>query len=145
MKKMSMLLTTFAVLGLATVAVWAGNSDKAQVGFSLEQYFSLEVKNGANVEFGTVDALAGPYEQKHGSALKVDSNTSWNISTSKAVLTSPNGANADTVLNALAVSLETESGTGKDADIKVDYTLDNLEDLPTGDYVVEVTFTGSTK
>jgi len=145
MKKMSMLLTTFAVLGLATVAVWAGNSDKAQVGFSLEQYFSLEVKNGANVEFGAVDPLGGPYEKKNGSALKVDSNTSWSISTGKAVLSSPNDASADDVLNALDVQLETDNGSGKNADIKVDYTLDNLEDLPTGDYVVEVTFTGSTK
>lgn len=74
-----------------------------------------------------VDANGAAVTKKNGTTLEVESNTSWSLSTSKTVLKSPDGANAANVLNTLSVALETTSGTGKDKDIKVDYTLDNLE------------------
>lgn len=145
MKKIILMLTTVMVFALVALAVFAASSDKARVGFSLERYFSLEVKNGDSVEFGSLDPNGGPYTKKNGSALRVESNTDWSLSTSKAVIEAPEGADANAVLNALTVSLETSEGNGDDNDIKVDYTLDDLENLPAGDYVIEVTFTGSTK
>ncbi len=145
MKKINVLFAMLAVVGLATMVAMAGNSDKATVGFSVENYFSLEIKNGDSVDFGQVDAFGGPFVKKNGTNLDVKSNTEWSLSTSKSVLLSPASANESDVLNALTVSLETTSGKGNDKDIKVDYTLDNLENLPAGDYVIEVTFTGTSK
>lgn len=145
MKKINVLFVVLAVVGLATMVAMAGNSDKATVGFSLGSYFSLEIKNGDTVDFGQVDAFGGAYVKKNGTKLMVDSNTNWSLSTSKSVLKSPASANEGDVLNALTVSLETTSGSGSNSDIKVDYTLDNLKNLPAGDYVIEVTFTGTSK
>jgi len=146
MKKLTFVLATVAVVGLVALAAMAAqDKDSAKVGFSLVKYFSLNVVQGANVEFGNIDPLKKSYSKNNATSLSVSSNTSWAISTSKKVLNKPNSANNNSVLNALNVKLETSNGTGNDSDIKVGYTLSNLANLPAGDYVVEVTFTGSTK
>lgn len=146
MKKLIILALTLAGLSLAAAFTFAeSDSDKAKVGFTLEKYFSLDVKKGTNVQFGRIDPLQKSYSKKNGSVLAVESNTNWAITTGKKVLRKPNDANAGKVLGALGIKLETPKGKGDDGDIKVDYSLSNLADLPAGDYVVEVVFTGSTR
>ena len=140
------LMSMFVATLVWSASVWAardGNGDSAKVGFSVQNYFSLEVKSGDSVDFGQVDAFGGPYIKKNGTKLKVDTNTTWSLATSKRVLLKPAGAVEGDVLNALRVDLETASGAGSDSDIKVDYTLSNLGTLPSGDYVIEVVFTGT--
>lgn len=146
MKKFSFFIVTLTILGMVAFAAMAAkDSDTAKVGFTLEKYFSLNVEKGSNVEFGRIDPLKKTYTKKNGSSLAVESNTNWSLSTSKKVLRKPNDAKGSQVLNALSVSLHNVRGKGDDNDIRVDYKLSNLSDLPAGDYVVEVTFTGSTK
>ncbi len=146
MKKFSFFIVTLTILGMVAFAAMAAkDSDTAKVGFTLEKYFSLDVKKGSNVEFGRIDPLKKSYTKKNGSALAVESNTNWSLSTSKKVLRKPNDANGRQVLNAVSVNLKKNKGKGDDSNIGVNYKLSNLSDLPAGDYVIEVTFTGSTK
>jgi len=146
MKKFSFFIVTLTILGMVAFAAMAAkDSDTTKVGFTLEKYFSLNVEKGSNVEFGRIDPLKKAYTKKNGSALAVESNTNWSLSTSKKVLRKPNDAKGSQVLNALSVTLRSVKGKGDDNDIRVDYKLSNLSDMPAGDYVVEVTFTGSTK
>jgi len=146
MKKILLLLLTLAGITLMAAFTFAEtDSDKSKVSFTLEKYFSLDVKKGSNVQFGRIDPLKSSFSKKSGSVLAVESNTNWAITTGKKVLRKPSDANAGRVLNALGIKLETAKGKGDDSDIKVDYSLKNLADLPAGDYVVEVTFTGSTR
>lgn len=146
MKKTLVLMSLLTVSLIWTASVWAakeGGGESAKIGFSIQNYFSLEIKSGDTVDFGQVDAFGGPYIKKNGTKLKVDTNTTWSLAASKNVLLKPAEAAEGDVLDALTVSLETTKGAGSDNDIKVDYALDHLDKLPSGDYVIEVVFTGT--
>lgn len=136
-----------AVLTVVTaVAATAGSSDKAQVNFNLDEYLELSVASGKNVDFGDVSPTDKSIKLQSATTLKVESNTEWQIDVSKAVLQKPADAPADgTIADKLEVKVKPAQGVGDQDDITVDYTLSGLDDLPAGEYALEVTFTASAR
>jgi len=112
----------------------------AKLYFDLNETLSLEIADGAVVSFGTLDPARGPYVRANATRLRVAGNAAWRLEANKAVVTQPEGANREAVLDALIVTLTHARGEGAGT-VAVDYRLDDLEGLPDGNYRYDVVFT----
>ena len=140
------LLTAVLVAGLVLFATvsFAGKDDNAEVLFSVGQYLELNVTDGEVVDFGELDPTQSTASAKNGSTLEVQSNTKWSIGVSKSVTESPADAPGN-LTDLLDVKIAPPQGSGDKDGIKVDYTLNEIDTLPAGDYGIEVTYTATTR
>jgi hypothetical protein len=152
MKRLS-LAVLVVVLGATLVAlnpVAKDSSDSAKALFSVHNYLSLEVTDGEVVDFGEVTP-GESYRKANATTLKVESNIRWVITVDKQVTTKPSEAEGiidEDIAAKLEVKIKGASGKGNKDNIKVDYTLKDLDKdpaLPPGDYAIEVIFTATSK
>lgn len=140
------LLSALLVVGLVAVAAvsFADNDDSSEVLFNVGQYLDLTVTEGNVVDFGELDPTQPTASVKNGSTLAVESNTQWSIGVSKSVNDSPGNAPGN-LTDLLDVAVAPGQGAQDKNGIKVDYTLNDVDTLPAGDYAMEVTFTATTR
>ena len=140
------LLTAVLVVGLAVVATvsMAEDDDSSEVLFTIGQFLELTVTDGEVVDFGELDPTASKAQAKNGSTLAVESNTKWSIGVDKTVTESPDDV-PGSLTDRLAVRVAPPQGARDKDGIKVDYTLNDVDTLPAGDYGIEVTFTATTR
>ncbi len=140
------LLSALLVAGVVLIVTvsFADKDDSSEVLFSVGQYLDLTVTEGEVVDFGELDPTQPTASIKDGSTLAVESNTQWSIGVSKAVTDSPGNAPGN-LTDRLDVSVAPPQGAQDKSGIAVDYTLNQVDTLPAGDYAMEVTFTASTR
>lgn len=144
---MKRLIFVAAVLtAVLAVGVFAENdSEQVLVQFKIDEYLDLKVSKGKTVNFGKVDPEQRQKTLRDATVLKVESNTSWKIEASTKVLNKPNQAQNREVRDMLNTRIRPAQGFGDRDDISVDYTLSNLDEVPAGQYALQVTYTATTR
>jgi len=139
-------VSALLVAGLVLIASasFADNDESSEVVFSVGQYLDLTITEGEVVDFGQLDPTQPNASVKDGTTLAVESNTQWEIGVSKAVTESPADV-PGSLTDRLDVNVAPPQGARDKDGIKVDYTLNEIDTLPAGDYAMEVTFTASTR
>jgi hypothetical protein len=152
----AMLVVAAMVIGLA-VAVTAKpaapangeTSVSVNASFSIPSWISLSIVGHGDVSF---DDITGPgsYDGSNKTQLRVLSTTSWSLSS--AILwadsTLPSGASQSTLGKALALTFDQTSGSWGVHDVSVAYEIDlgvnDLANLPEGDYNLVIQYTATT-
>jgi len=137
-------VSTLSVVGLAMagpqVPETTSTSQNVPVSFGVGQHLSLSIMKGNKVDFGENLDPTETYTKEKATMLKVKSNPNikWEISSSKPK------SKAASYLHVTFDNQKVYKGHGTKGGIPVDYSLDKMEDLETGDYNVTVTFTVAT-
>ena len=132
-----------AVLAVGVLA--ENDSEQVLVQFKVDEYLDLKVSKGKTVNFGKVDPEQRQKTLREATVLKVESNTAWKIEASTKVLRKPNQAQNREVRDMLNTKIRPAQGFGDRDDISVDYTLSNLDEVPAGQYALQVTYTATTR
>ena len=147
------LVVAAMVVGLTVMSLAKPVSGEASVSvnasFSISSWISLSIIGNGDVSF---DDITGPgtYAGSNETQLRVLSTTSWSLSS--AILwansTLPNGASQSTLGSALALSFDQTSGSWGVHDVNVSYEMDlgvdDLANLPEGDYNLVIQYTATT-
>ena len=157
MKRLISLILVLA-LGLFVVGygVVASNSAVSTLNFNLGEFISITITDGDTVSFGTNLDPTGCYTMDDGTTLAIKSNIGignaqqWEITGSKNVVAMPKGAIQATVKDALdwgfgSMPGQVLDGSGSQSDITIGYELCPTVDMPSGDYIMSVTFTVTKK
>lgn len=143
---------TVTVVGIGAMAM-AKPGDEAAVSvnasFSIPSWISLSIVGNGDVSFSDI-AGPGSYDASDETQLQVLSTTSWSIS--EDILwgesTLPEGASQSTIDQALERSYDQTSGSWGIHRVNVSYTLDlevdDMANLPEGDYNLVIQYTATT-
>ena len=146
------MLVSVLVVGIAVMAS-AKNGNEAAVSvnasFSIPSWISLSAIGNGNVSFTDI-AGPGSYAASNGTQLQVLSTTNWEIS--GEILWSesnmPEGASQQTIDNALERSYDKTSGSWGIHNVNVSYKfnveVDDMADMPEGDYSLVIQYTATT-
>jgi hypothetical protein len=146
------MLVAVLVVGIAiTASAKTGDESAVSVNasFSIPSWISLSVIGNGNVSFQDV-AGPGSYDASSGTQLQILSTTNWTISDEIiwAKSTMPDGAGRSTIDNALERSYDQTSGTWGVHLVNVSYAfnvaVDDMANLPEGDYDLVIQYTATT-
>jgi len=137
------LASALSVVGFADAPQHGTKTGVVNATISTEQFLSLEIKNGDSISFNNVDPTT-THTKTQATKMKVKTNgdVDWEITVNVGSGETPSPA--ATYLSVTPSSDSSFSGpgtTGTTNNIYADYTLENTEDLPSGTYNVQVTFT----
>ncbi len=154
LKVFGMAMLVAAMVVVLTVAVSAKNvSNEAAVSinasFSIPSWISLAIVGQGDVTFENITG-PGSYEGSNSTELRVLSTTGWTISNSILWVESslPAGASQAILGDALELSYSQTSGSWGVHDVDVTYQFDlgieDLANLPEGDYNLVIQYTATT-
>jgi len=160
MRKLSILALVVILAGAVTVVGYAESNDSAYVTFGTSEYISMWVKSGETVNFGNNLNSEQAHIKTNATALRIESNTNWEISHSisgnisqpsrvlsvdyDGWLNSKDDFSSDSAYQGGKTFGFGENNDGGQ-DVEVSYKLDNLQNLEQGQYTLTVEFTASTR
>jgi len=132
---MLVLCLVVSAFGTIAMAKKPGNSDSASdtVTWNVQGYVELTIDDSA-FDFGQIDAGLDTFTATNANTLYVTSNTDWSLTFS---VTGDGSSH-------LGVALSANKGTN-DAQVSVDYSLNNLRSMDPGSYTAIVTYTVTAK